>query len=82
MERITSGMSSTPIGRRLYSFTSIQPQGAHRMYVNVMLSLPDDMHDPPGRIMTLYNRNVQQYCSSVHDIRRNQCRTPRILRKI
>ena len=38
-----------------------------------MLSLLNDMHDPLGRIMTLYRRNVQQYCSSVHDIKRNQC---------
>jgi hypothetical protein len=26
-----------------------------------------------GRIMTLYSRNVQTYCSLAHDIKRNQC---------
>src|SRR4029453_12273594 len=26
-----------------------------------------------GRIMTLYSRNVQTYCSLEHDIKRNQC---------
>jgi hypothetical protein len=39
-----------------------------------MGSLPNDKDVPRGRILTLYICHVQQYCSSVHDIKRNQCR--------
>jgi hypothetical protein len=38
-----------------------------------MGSLPNDKDVPRGRILTLYICHVQQYCSSVHDIKRNQC---------
>src|SRR5437867_2884924 len=52
----------------------LQPQCAHRLCVNTMGFLRDDEDVPHGRILTLYIWHVQQHCSSVHDIIRNQCR--------
>ena len=47
----------------LYPSTFLPPQSAQRICVNAMLAPPDEKDVSLGRIMTLYSRNVQIYCS-------------------